>query len=213
MICIVQEEEHSDEPQIICSLGLASGDNPKAEESDAPLTDASTTLQALAQKRGMVAFHCATPVGQPLPDYAQRQKIENQVAKFAHEHLIVFTDSANDTQIWQWVKREAGKPTACREHTFHRSQQVDALLQKLQAIAFTLEEEEERLSLIDVTRRARAGFDVERITKRFYDRAGCATNDFLCSARDFLSPKFPLISEISSFSTATTKIENSYPSY
>jgi superfamily II DNA or RNA helicase len=28
--CIIQEEEHSDEPQIICSLGLASGDNPKA---------------------------------------------------------------------------------------------------------------------------------------------------------------------------------------
>jgi hypothetical protein len=29
-LCVVQEEEHSDEPQIICSLGLASGDNPKA---------------------------------------------------------------------------------------------------------------------------------------------------------------------------------------
>ena len=29
-LCQVQEEEHSDEPQIICSLGLASGDNPKA---------------------------------------------------------------------------------------------------------------------------------------------------------------------------------------
>lgn len=41
--------------------------------------------------------------------------------------------------------------------------------QKLDAIAFTLEEEE-RLSLTDVTRRTRSGFDVERITKRFYDR-------------------------------------------
>jgi len=28
-LCIVQEEEHSEEPQIICSLGLASGENPK----------------------------------------------------------------------------------------------------------------------------------------------------------------------------------------
>jgi hypothetical protein len=133
------------------------------------LPDASLTLQALAQKRGMVAYHCATPVGQLLPDYAHRRKIEYQVAKFAHEHFIVFTDAANQTQIWQWVKREAGKPAACREHTFHRSQQGDALLQKLGAIAFSLDEEE-RLSLTDVTRRARAGFDVERITKRFYDR-------------------------------------------
>jgi hypothetical protein len=30
---------------------------------------------------------------------AQSRKIELQVAKFAHERLIVFTDSANDTQI------------------------------------------------------------------------------------------------------------------
>jgi len=127
------------------------------------------TLHALAQKRGMVAYHCPTPAGQHLPDYAERRKIEHQVARSAHEHLIVFTDAANETQIWQWVKREPGKPAACREHTFHRSQPGDALLQKLHAITFTMEEEE-RLSLTDVTRRARAGFDVERVTKRFYDR-------------------------------------------
>jgi len=127
------------------------------------------TLQALAQKRGMVAYECPAPAGRHLPDYLQRRKIEHQVAKSSHEHLIVFADAANETQIWQWVKREPGKPAACREHTFHRSQPGDALLQKLEAIAFTLEEEE-RLSLTDVTRRARAGFDVDRVTKRFYDR-------------------------------------------
>ncbi len=133
------------------------------------LGGSSLSLSALAQKRGMVAYHCPTPGGQRLPDYAQRRKIEHQVAKSAHEHLIVFTDPASETQIWQWVKRETGKPAACREHTFHRSQPGDALLQKLEAIAFTLEEEE-ALSLPDVTRRARAGFDVERVTKKFYDR-------------------------------------------
>ena len=127
-------------------------------------------LQALAQKRGMVVYHCPPPSGESLPDYPHRRKIEQQVAKSAHEHLIVFTDSGNETQVWQWVKREPGKPAACREHVLHRSQTGDALLQKLEAIAFTLEEEEERLSLTDVTRRTRAGFDVERVTKRFYDR-------------------------------------------
>ena len=126
-------------------------------------------LQALAQKRGMVAYHCPPPSGGSLPDYPHRRKIEQQVAKAAHEHLIVFTDAGNEAQVWQWVKREPGKPAACREHEFHRSQTGDALLQKLEAIAFTLAEEE-RLSLIDVTSRTRAGFDVERVTKRFYDR-------------------------------------------
>ncbi len=127
------------------------------------------TLPVIAQKRSMVAYQCPAPIGERLPNYAQRRKIEHQVEKFSHEHLIVFTDAQLETQIWQWVKREPGKPAACREHTFHRSQPGDALLQKLEAIAFTLQEEE-ALSLMDVTRRARAGFDLERVTKRFYDR-------------------------------------------
>ena len=126
-------------------------------------------LQALAEKRGMVVYNCPPPSGESLPDYPNRRKIEQQVAKSAHEHLIVFTDADNETQIWQWVKRELGKPRGCREHRFQRSQTGEALLQKLEKIAFTLEEEE-KLSLTDVTRRTRAGFDVEHVTKRFYDR-------------------------------------------
>ena len=134
------------------------------------VVDGSTvSVQALAQKRGMVAYQCPTPRGQRLPDYSKRKKIEHQIAKSTREHLIVFTDATNDTQIWQWVKRELGKPAACREHAFHRSQPGDALLQKLQPVMFSLSEEE-HLSLPDVTRRTREGFDVERVTKRFYER-------------------------------------------
>jgi hypothetical protein len=135
-------------------------------------------LQAVAQKRGMVALRCPTPAGGRLPDYSVRRKIEQQVAKAAHEHLIIFTDAAQTTQIWQWVKREPGKPAACREHTFHKSQTGDALIQKLEVIAFTLVEEE-TLVLNDVTRRARAGFDVERVTKRFYEIFQKEHNAFL----------------------------------
>jgi hypothetical protein len=126
-------------------------------------------LSALAQKRGMVVYHCPALSGQRLPEYAQRRKIEHQVFKTTHEHLIIYTDPTNTTQVWQWVRREPGRPAACREHTYHSSQPGDALLQKLQPIFFSLEEEE-RLSLSDVTAAARAGFDVERVTKRFYDR-------------------------------------------
>lgn len=133
------------------------------------LDPALPALTLLAHKRGMVAYQCRTLDGERLPDYALRRKIEHQVAKFTHEHLIVFTDAQLETQIWQWVRREPGKPAACREHTYHRTQPGDALLQKLEAIAFTLQEED-TLSLMDVTRRTRAGFDVERVTKRFYDR-------------------------------------------
>jgi hypothetical protein len=126
-------------------------------------------VQPVAHKRGMVAYVCPTANGERLPEYSTRRKIEQQVARAAHEHLIIFTDASHSTQVWQWVKREPGKPAACREHTYHNSQPGDALLQKLQAIAFTLNEEES-LTLIDVTRRTRTGFDVERVTKKFYDQ-------------------------------------------
>ena len=135
-------------------------------------------LQALAQKRGMVVYHCPTPSGETLPDSPQRRKIEKQVAKSVHEHMIVFTDAENETQIWQLAKREVGKPVACPEHDFHRSQSGELLLQKLEAIAFSLEEEE-TLSLTDVTRRTRSGFDVEGVTKSFYDRFQKEHKEFL----------------------------------
>ena len=127
------------------------------------------TLEAIAHKRGMVAYRCPTPAGERLPDYATRRRIEQQVTRSVHEHFIIYTDAEQTTQIWQWVKREPGKPTACREHRFDREQSGNALVQKLDAIAFTLDEEE-RITLVEVTGRARVGFDIERVTKRFYEQ-------------------------------------------
>ena len=71
------------------------------------------TLSVLAQKRGMVAYQCPTPNGERLPDYAQRRKIEHQVAKFAHEHLIVFTDAQLGNA--DLAMGEARARQACRE--------------------------------------------------------------------------------------------------
>ncbi len=126
------------------------------------------SLKGVAQKRGLGVFVLALLPDLSFPDYALRRKIERLVSKSVHEHLIIFTEEADGIQIWQWLKREPGKPASCREHIFHRNQSGDALIQKLEAIAFTLEEED-RLTLPDVTGRIRA-FDVERVTKRFYDR-------------------------------------------
>ena len=139
-----------------------------ANRLDVPVDSQVFNLAAVAQKKGMVAFNCDPGAdGQP-PDHATRRKIERQVSKSVHEHLILYVDKNKTTQIWQWVKREPGKPTACREHIFHQSQDGEALVQKLQAIAFSLAEEDS-LTIVDVARRARKAFDVERITKRFYD--------------------------------------------
>jgi len=129
-----------------------------------PIEQREFTLNALAQKRGLVVYLYQGDI----PDYPTRRKVDRQVTRSVLEHLIIYIDPGNTTQIWQWVKREPAKPTACREHTYHSGQTGDSLIQKLQGIAFSLEEEE-ALSLPDVTTRTRKAFDVERVTKRFYD--------------------------------------------
>lgn len=133
------------------------------------INDQVLTLQAIAEKRGFASFVCSPLPNGQVPDYATRRKIEQRVAKSVREHLIVYIDGGKTIQIWQWVKREPGKPLACREHPYHISQPGDALIQKLRAITFSIEEEE-NLTLVEVTGHLRAAFDVERVTKRFYDR-------------------------------------------
>ena len=149
------------------------------------------TLTAIAQKRGMVVFECPAPAkvsppdkgrGMPegihtvdfrgisIPDYATRRKIQKQVAKSVHEHFIIYTDAEKITDIWQLVKREQGnQPDACREHCYNRDEHSgESLIQKLRAITFSLEEEEQ-LTLLDVTGRVETAFYAERVTKKFYD--------------------------------------------
>ena len=90
-------------------------------------------------------------------------------------------DADKTTQVWQWLKKEPGKPVACREHTFHRDQPGDALIQKLQALGVSIDEEA-GLTLPEVTGRVRAALDVEKVTKRFYDhfkREHAAFLDFI----------------------------------
>ena len=141
----------------------------KTEIREKGVDESEYLLTAIAEKRGMAVFHHSAKADEGIPDYATRRKIQREVAKSVYEHLIIYTDAEKTTQIWQWVKREPGKPLACREHRYHRGQSGESLIQKLETIAFSLDEEE-GLTLPDVTGRVRAAFDVERVTKRFYDR-------------------------------------------
>ena len=133
-----------------------------------PISGTTYLLKAAAQKRGMVAWVCQAPAGQRIPDRGTRKKIEHQVARTTLEHLIIFTDSQRAEQIWCWARRETGKPVSVPEHFWYASSGNRGFLQKLEAIAFSLAEED-TLTLVDVTTRARAAFDVERVTKRFFD--------------------------------------------
>lgn len=139
-------------------------DNPTSRHAEiVPAEGATFTLEPVAEKRGVRIFHCAV-----IPDRPVRQRIEREVTKLAYEHLIIFSDAAKARQVWQWVAREKGKPAAFREHLWLTAQSPEPLLQKLDHIAFSLDEEE-GLTLAGATVRMRDAFDRERITKRFYE--------------------------------------------
>ncbi|TIQ17694.1 MAG: SAM-dependent methyltransferase [Mesorhizobium sp.] len=147
-----------------------------------PIAGTTFALRAVAEKRGMVAWACHAPAGQQIPDRATRKKIETQVAKTTHEHLIIFTDAKRAEQIWCWARREAGKPASLREHFWFAGASNRPFLQKLERL-FVSFEEEAALTLPGVLGRASAAFDVEKVTKKFYDQFKAEHEAFL----DFIS--------------------------
>ena len=122
-------------------------------------------VERVAQKRGVGIFHCQLP---ELPDRPTRQKIERALTKQAAEHLIIFSETAQTTQVWQWVKREPGQPDAYREHTYHVGHNDAALIDKLKGVVFDIGEEE-GVTLTDVTVRLRDAFDKDKVSKKFFD--------------------------------------------
>ena len=151
---------------------------------DIPVNGRTVSLCAIAQKRGFVAFICDGHI----PDRATRLKIDHQITKSAREHFVIYADKAAGQQVWQWVRREPGKPLASRDHRFDIRQSGDFLTQRLDQIAVDMEEEE-IITVVDVAGRARAAFDVDKVTKRFYDRFKTEHAAFLKLINGFPRPR------------------------
>jgi hypothetical protein len=132
------------------------------------VNDTTYTLTACAEKRGMVVFECRGGSDDAIPDAATRRKIDRQVAQLAREHIIIYTNADRSTQIWQWVRREPGRPERPQEIPLRAGEYGQRLLDTLRELVFPLELEE-GVTLLDVTGRVRAAFDVDRVTKKFYE--------------------------------------------
>src|SRR5258706_2009934 len=135
-------------------------------------------LHPLVEKRGFKVYLCdPNAQGKILPDSVLR-KIEREVTRYAYEHVIIYVDAAREKQIWQWVKRESGARSAPRLNRYHRGQSGELLAQKLEKLAIALEEED-KLHMADVVGRVAKAFDVERVTRKFYDRFKLEHSAFL----------------------------------
>jgi hypothetical protein len=124
-------------------------------------------LEAVAVKKGVQVLQCRADANGHLPDYATRQKIERKVTNDVREHLIVFADAAQTTQVWQWVSRQQGKTAQYREVVFQKGETPELLTQKLSRLHFTLNEEE-LLTVLGVTQKLDDAAPREKVTKKFY---------------------------------------------
>ena len=145
-------------------------DHYQAEPAAVVVNDHEYSLTPVAEKAGFAVYECASSRDGTIPQYPVRRKIESQIAKRTFEHLIIFVDAARTQQVWQWVKRQPGKPAACRENQFHTGQTGQPLLQRLDSFIITLEDEARGIGITDVISLVGKAFDVEKVTKRFYER-------------------------------------------
>ena len=129
------------------------------------------TIQAVGEKSGFKILLCNPLSNGLIPDTVTRKKIDTKVTKLFQEHLIIYFDAKKTEQIWQLVVRQTGKPTKVTETRYHINQDPELLFQRAAGIFFELDEEE-NITIIDVTQRIAANFhqNNEKVTKQFYDK-------------------------------------------
>ena len=133
--------------------------------------NATYTIQAVGEKSGFKILICQPQSHGLIPDTITRKKIDTKVTKLFQEHLIIFYDAKKTEQIWQLVVRQTGKPTKVTETRYHINQDPELLFQRAAGIFFELDEEE-NITIIDVTQRIAANFhqNNEKVTKQFYEK-------------------------------------------
>ena len=127
-------------------------------------------LEAVAEKADFAVFVCGPDADGALAPYPIRRKIEHQVARLVFEHLIIFVDAERSSQVWQWVKREADKPDKYRELSYSAGQSGTAFLQRIEPLVVSLAQELRGVGIAEVASRVKQAMDIERVTRRFYDR-------------------------------------------
>ncbi len=135
------------------------------------IDDIVFNLKGIVEKRGFKILLCPPLDNGKIPDYNIRKRIEQNVTKLFQEHLIIFYDADKKEQIWQWVIRQYNKPIKLIETHYHCSQDPQLLYQRVSGIFFELDEEE-NITLVDVTKRVAASLQQnnEKVTKQFYDK-------------------------------------------
>jgi hypothetical protein len=141
--------------------------------------DQTFACESIAEKTGFKVVLVKEAAAE-MPLYAIRKKLSNAITKRYRENLIIFIANNSKKQIWHYTLRRPGKPTITTETPYQTQQEPELLFQKLQGIFFELEEED-KITIIDVSQRVSDSFEknAKDVVKKFY-------REFQAQHRNFL---------------------------
>lgn len=133
--------------------------------------------QETAELSGLVVYEIISPDGL-IPDSKTRAIISEEIQKIKFEHLLIFVDQNRTQSVWRWLKLQHNKNLP-REHAFYKGQTGDLFISKLAGLFTDINELENNFTLLDVTKKIKNAFDVEKITKKFFKEFETKHADFV----------------------------------
>lgn len=123
------------------------------------IQDQCIRLESVAEKRGLRVFSCKLH-RTSLANRGLLRRIQKQLIRQHHEHIIVYHSEEPQKQVWQWaIHQFDGRKIRHREHPFLSYQPPKPLLQRLSNLRFTLDDEE-NATIVDAMERTRRALDV-----------------------------------------------------
>lgn len=131
------------------------------------IEDKTYQYKRIAEASGVVVFEVTAEDGK-IPETKQRSAIHKEITERIAENLLIFVDQERTRSLWYWVKRE-GTKRYFRDHLYVKGQPGDLFLGKLGSLVIDITElEEGEPSVVEIAQKLQSGFDVERVTKKFY---------------------------------------------
>jgi len=129
------------------------------------LQDGKVKAEAVANLKGLVVLLC-TPTDGQFPGSAERKRIQREVAKLHHEHILIFL--GEDRQVWQVPKRVDGKTKSTSEITYYNGKAVEHLARRVESLKYDTFEQADEETLVGVSKKVSQALVADKVTKNFF---------------------------------------------
>lgn len=131
------------------------------------IEEKSYQYKRIAEASGVVVFEVMAEDGK-IPEAKERSAVHKEITERIAENLLIFVDKERTRSLWYWVKRE-GTKRYFRDHLYVKGQPGDLFLGKLGSLVIDIADlEVSEPSVVEIAQKLQSGFDVERVTKKFY---------------------------------------------